>query len=254
MPSVAARLVSIVGLPLEQVYDRRRGRTYRATRNLTWQRKMPDFLEVVEGSWWEERPRSFSSQHVSRRPRGSASRSARSSSGWSERAGSRQGCVVASRRSDSPRLTLRLYSFSQCVEGRTDCLLRSARVAPEQAPELQRAAFEKFPSVTIISIADVLRIVQEIVDQIALVIRFVSAFTVLAGIVILASSVIATRLRRVRETAILKTLGATRARVTGIFSVEFLILGLSCGTDGQFVGNGFYRLAPGRIARCALRV
>ena len=52
---------------------------------------------------------------------------------------------------------------------------------------------------------------QEVVDQIALVIRFISAFAILAGAIILASSIAGTRFRRVREIVIFKTLGATRA-------------------------------------------
>ena len=240
VPSVAARLVSIDGLPLEQVYDRRRGRTYRATRNLTWRRKMPDYLEVVEGSWWEGTPEEFlvSARESTAKRLGIQ---VGSELEWMVGSGPVRAKVVALHRAEAIRPGSR-FGFILSPNALRDVptvFYGSARVVPAQAPELQRAAFEKFPSVTIISIADVLRIVQEIVDQIALVIRFVSAFTILAGIVILASSVIATRLRRVRETAILKTLGATRARVTSIFSVEFLILGLSAGLMGSLLATAF---------------
>src|SRR5207245_3590078 len=103
------------------------------------------------------------------------------------------------------------------------------RVTPAAVPALQRAAYEKFPTVSVVNAADVLKIVQDVVDQIALVIRFISLFTILAGAIILASSVAGTRFRRIREVVILKTLGATRRRVAGIFSGEFLILGAVAG-------------------------
>ncbi len=74
----------------------------------------------------------------------------------------------------------------------------------------RRPLYERNPTVTVVNIADVLVIVQDVVDQVALVTRFVSAFAILAGAVILASSVAGTRFRRVREVAILKTVGATR--------------------------------------------
>ena len=51
-----------------------------------------------------------------------------------------------------------------------------------------------------INAADVLTIVQEVVDQVALVVRFISAFAIIAGAIILASTVAGTRLRRTRET------------------------------------------------------
>ena len=78
-----------------------------------------------------------------------------------------------------------------------------------------------------------LEIVQQVVDQIALVVRFISMFAILAGVMILASSVAGTRFRRIREVVILKTLGATRQRVAGIFSVEFSGAGRGGGPDGE---------------------
>jgi putative ABC transport system permease protein len=60
--------------------------------------------------------------------------------------------------------------------------------------------------------------------------------------VILASSVAGTRFRRIREAAILKTLGATRNLVMAVFSCEFLILGSVAGLMGSLLASGFSRL------------
>ena len=118
---------------------------------------------------------------------------------------------------------------------------------PTEAPELQREVFEKFPTVSVINAADVIEIVQEVVDQIGMVVRFVSAFAILAGVVILVSSVVATRFRRIHEVVILKTLGATRRRVAGIFSVEFLILGTVAGLIGSVLARSFSNLLLTRM-------
>ena len=48
-----------------------------------------------------------------------------------------------------------------------------------------------------------------------------------------------TRFRRMREVVILKTLGATRWRVSRIFSVEFLVLGAVAGLMGSLLASGF---------------
>src|ERR1700755_2358126 len=103
----------------------------------------------------------------------------------------------------------------------------------------ERAAYQAFPTVTVINVAEALEIVQQVVDQIALVIRFLSGFAILAGAVILAASVAGTRFRRVREVVILKTLGATRRHITRIFSVEFLTLGLVAGLMGAILATLF---------------
>ena len=97
------------------------------------------------------------------------------------------------------------------------------------------------------NMADVLQTFQGVVDQISMVIRFISLFAILAGAIILASSVAGTRFRRVREVVILKTLGATRWRVSKIFSVEFLVLGLVAGVMGALLANGFASLLLKRL-------
>ena len=100
---------------------------------------------------------------------------------------------------------------------------------------------------SVINVADVLDRVQEVVDQIALVVRFISAFAILAGVIILASSIAGTRFRRIREVVILKTLGATRRRVAQIFSVEFLVLGLVAGLMGSLLATAFSALVLRRL-------
>ena len=72
----------------------------------------------------------------------------------------------------------------------------------------------------------------DVVDQITIVIRFLAGFSILSGLIILASSIASTRFRRMREVVVLKTLGATRNRIATVFSVEFLVLGLLAGAVG----------------------
>jgi putative ABC transport system permease protein len=102
--------------------------------------------------------------------------------------------------------------------------------------------YRQFPTVTVINVADVLQIVQGVVDRISEVVRFISMFAILAGAVILSSSVAGTRFRRMREVVILKTLGATRWRVSRIFSVEFLVLGAVAGLMGGLLASEFANL------------
>ncbi len=116
------------------------------------------------------------------------------------------------------------------------------RVRPEHGSELSRRTFEAFPSVLFINAVDFFETVQEVVDQIAFVVRFVSGFAIVAGIIILVSSVTATRFRRLREVAVLKTLGATRGRLTEIFSVEFLVLGTVAGGIGSLLAVAYAML------------
>ena len=101
--------------------------------------------------------------------------------------------------------------------------------------------YQQFPTVTVVNVADVMQIVEDVVRRIATVIRFISAFTILAGAVMVASSIAGTRFRRMREVVILKTLGATRRRIAWIFSVEFLALGAVAGLMGSLLAVGLRR-------------
>ena len=113
----------------------------------------------------------------------------------------------------------------------------AAHVDGPQIPAMQRALFAVYPTVTVINIADVLDTIQGFVGQITQVVRFLAGFSMLSGIVILASSVASTRYRRIREVVVLKTIGATRGRIATVFSVEFVVLGLLSGGVGVVFAN-----------------
>ena len=78
-------------------------------------------------------------------------------------------------------------------------------------------------------------------------VRFVAAFAILGGVIILASSIAGTRYRRVREVAILKSVGARRSRIIGVFSVEFLVLGVVAGVIGSVLAVVFTALIVDQV-------
>ncbi|MGC1297047.1 MAG: FtsX-like permease family protein, partial [Alloacidobacterium sp.] len=120
-------------------------------------------------------------------------------------------------------------------------------VQAKQIPFMERALFAAYPTVTVINIADILETVQSVVHQITLVIRFLAAFSIFSGTIILASSVASTRFRRIREVVVLKTLGATRNRIAAIFSIEFVVLGLLAGVVGVIFANLLSRVLLHRM-------
>jgi putative ABC transport system permease protein len=114
-------------------------------------------------------------------------------------------------------------------------------------PMIERTLFAAYPTVTVINIADILQTIQGVVDQITIVIRFLAGFSILSGLIILASSVASTRFRRIREVVVLKTLGATRNRIATVFSVEFIVLGLLAGAVGAAFANVLTRILLHRM-------
>jgi putative ABC transport system permease protein len=108
---------------------------------------------------------------------------------------------------------------------------------PGGTSTLRRVLYEHFPTVTVIDVAATLETIRQVLLQITYVIQFLAAFSIFAGIVILASAIAGTKYRRIREVVVLKTLGATRPRIAAIFSIEFAVLGLIAGLVGLVFAN-----------------
>jgi putative ABC transport system permease protein len=107
--------------------------------------------------------------------------------------------------------------------------------------------YNAYPTVTVINVAQVLETVRAVVIQITYVIQFLAAFSIFAGVIILASSIAGTRYRRIREVVVLKTLGATRRRIATVFSIEFAVLGLVAGVVGILFANIIARVLLTRM-------
>jgi putative ABC transport system permease protein len=120
-------------------------------------------------------------------------------------------------------------------------------IAPKQVASMERSFFAAYPTVTVINVADVLDRIESVVDQITLVVRVLAGFSILAGLMILASSIASTRFRRMQEAVVLKTLGATRMRIVRTFSVEFSVLGLLAGVVGVIFANLLTRILLHRL-------
>ncbi|MFN7936220.1 MAG: FtsX-like permease family protein [Bryobacteraceae bacterium] len=249
VPITAARILKINGQPIGDRPLKGFSRRFTQTRSVSWARELPPQSKVIDGAFWDKTP----AKGVEVCLNEEAAKTLESAPGdtieWIASSKSISSTVACIYRSDSVRIGSNFeFLFSPgALDGLPTLHFAAVRMQPAQIAPLQRAVFAKFPTITVINGADVLAIIQEVVDQIALVIRFISFFAILAGAIILASSVAGTRFRRVREVVILKTLGATRRRIGGIFSVEFLILGLAAGVLGSLLATAFSLLVLKRL-------
>ena len=105
-------------------------------------------------------------------------------------------------------------------------IFTGVRVAPDEIAALQNRMVAAFPNVTVIDVTATIAQFASVVQRITQVVRFFSAFSILAGLLIVISSVYATRLARVQEAAYYKVLGATGGWVTAVFALENVLLGL----------------------------
>jgi putative ABC transport system permease protein len=233
-PSVSAQLLTIDGTPLEHIPLEEGARRFLNTQFvLTWARDMPPATQILEGAWWPQQPQEplVSVQEFAAQALGLKVGSILE---WTAIGGNIRARVANIRRTDA----LRVGANNQFIlspgtlENFSMVYYAAIRVKPEDAAAVQARIFRQFPTVTVINAADVLEIIQGVVDRVSLATRFVAGFAIFGGLVVLASSIAATRYRRIREVAVLKTVGATRGTLTRMFCAEFAVIGSAAGLIG----------------------
>ena len=245
VPAVSLRLKTVNGATLDRLNLKGFDRRFLQTRTVTWYDTRPGFVEMVSGAWLAAPTDVLLNEDAAKALKAVPGSTLQFDA---------YGRAIDVRVSGVFKIEqVRLGSGVEFIFPRQQLAglplnyFGGVRVKTSQVAALQRASYRQFPTVSVINVADVLDIIQEVVDQIAVVVRFISGFAILAGIVILASSVAGTRFRRIREVAILKTLGGTRRRIAAIFSVEFLILGGLAGLLGGLLATGFAHLLMSRF-------
>src|ERR1019366_2868656 len=104
--------------------------------------------------------------------------------------------------------------------------------SPAQAAKVQRAVVDAFPNVTAIDLALVIETLDGIFSKVEFAIEFMALFTVATGLVVLVGAIVTGRHQRIRETVLLRTLGASRRQVNLIQLVEYAVLGIQAAVVG----------------------
>jgi putative ABC transport system permease protein len=232
VPMVRARLTAINDVPVSQIKfagDRAQGFVEREA-NLTWARTLRDDNRVIAGQWWRDGDGGG--------PRVSVEQE------YAERLGLKLGDTVTydvAGESITAHITslreVRWDSFQpnffmvfspDVLEDVTGTLITSVHVEPDQRPALVDLV-RTFPEVTIIDLDALLSQVRDVMDKAALAVQYVFLFTLAAGLMVLLAAVQATRDERRYESAMLRTLGASRRVVFQGVAAEFTALGLLSG-------------------------
>jgi putative ABC transport system permease protein len=237
LPVVQGRFISLNGQRLENLKDQHFPRRMLESAELTWSDAPPEGDKLTQGKWWTDAGAAELAvgEGVAQRLHLGVGSAIELEVGGTTRALK----VAAIYRADGQHLGART-SFvlpSGQLKGEPATWYGGAHIDPKQVPALERALFAAYPTVTVISLADILERIETVVDQITFVVRFLAGFSIFAGLMILASSIASTRFRRMREAVVLKTLGATRMRIVRTFSVEFSVLGLLAGSVGVVFAN-----------------
>jgi putative ABC transport system permease protein len=216
--------------------------------NLTWSAALMDDNQLVAGRWWA--PQDFGKPLVS------------ISSEYQEAlhlklgdkltfdvAGETLTVAVASIRKvrwDSFRPNFFLVFPPRLLDGAAGTYMTSVYLTPAQRPALVDLV-RQFPTISVIDVDAILKQIRDIMDRASLAVQYVFLFTLAAGIVVLLAAVQSTRDERRYESAMLRTLGASRGTVLQGVAAEFSALGFLSGTLAAFGATGVGWILANRL-------
>jgi putative ABC transport system permease protein len=103
--------------------------------------------------------------------------------------------------------------------------------------KLIRAVADAYPMVTSVRVREALETIGTVVTNLVLAVRAASAVTLISAILVLGGALAAGHRHRVYDAVILKTLGATRARLLGAYALEYLMIGFATAIFGVIAGS-----------------
>jgi len=123
-------------------------------------------------------------------------------------------------------------------------------VLVSKAPDNETlAAYRKevvktFPNVSVVDLGSILSTLNDILAKISYVIKFMAGFSILTGLLVLISSLLLSKFQRIKESVLLRTLGAVRNQILKINATEYAILGILSAATGIFISLiGSYLIA-----------
>jgi putative ABC transport system permease protein len=231
-PMIRARLTSINGRPVTDLAlasDRARGFAERE-QNLSWSESLSPGNKLVDGRWWGEADRGRALVSVATDYRDELGLKLGDMLAF-DVAGEPLEAEVASFREvqwDSFRPNFFLVFSPGTLDGMVGTWLTAVRLEPGQRPMLTDLV-RQFPSVSVFDVEAILTQVREVMDRASLAVQYVFLFTLVAGIVVLLAAVQSTRDERRYESAMLRTLGASRRVVLKGVAAEFATIGVLAG-------------------------
>ncbi|HEY7239137.1 MAG TPA: FtsX-like permease family protein [Burkholderiales bacterium] len=228
-PMVRGRLTAVNGKPVSEAdySEERSKRLVEREFNLSYVDRLPGHNTLAAGRWLDPRGRELSVEE------GIAERL-----GWKlgdeltfSVAGESFSARITSLRRvrwDSMKVNFFVIASPTLLAELPTSYVSAFRVEPGREQALNQLA-ARFPNVTLVDVAAMVRQAQEVIDQLIAAVQFVFLFAFGAGLLVLYSALVATEDERRREAAVMRVYGASRAQVSGAQRIEFLAMGAISG-------------------------
>ena len=239
-PIVPMRVAAVNGREVRRGADDRDGWAFQREYRSTWRDTMVAAERLREGRWWDAAP---------------AGDAVSLEMGIAEDLGVEVGDritwdvqgvpletrVASLREVDWTRFTPNFFAvFPREVLGDAPhtWIFLTRVESEEQLVAVQGEAVRLFPNISAVDLARLREALDEVLTRVRLVIQFLAAFSIGAGILVLLGAVATSRLQRLREAALLRTLGATRRQLLTVLATEYAALGAVAAVSGLLLAAG----------------
>ncbi|HSM59432.1 MAG TPA: FtsX-like permease family protein, partial [Longimicrobiales bacterium] len=255
-PLVPARIAAINGESVEELRQRQRGpdrpegwAVRREYRN-TYRGELGPAETLVSGRWWDGTPGADDGTEVEAGGLARVSLEVDVAADlrvglgdtivWNV-AGARLSSVVSSlRRVEWHRLEPNFFAVFEpgALDDAPQTTIMVARIPdPQTRAAFQRDLVRAFPNVSALDFSRVQEAIDGVLVRVRQAVGFLGAFAALAGVLVLIGAVAASRVQRMREGALLKTLGARRGQVLAVLLSEYVALGTLATAAGLLLSG-----------------
>jgi len=249
-PMVKGRLTGINGKSVssENYRELRAKRLVDREFNLSWAGRLQPGNDIVSGKWWGKNGRG--------RPELSVEKGLAET--LSIHLGDALTFEVAGRRFSGKVTSLRKVNWNSfrvnffvltppgLLEDYPTSYITSFYLPPANRAAMNDLARD-YPNLLVIDVSSILAKMRKMTNQAALALEFVFLYSLAAGGMVLIAAFSSTQDERMREAAILRTLGASRRQVVAANASEFLILGGLSGLFGAMGATGVDYLASRKL-------
>jgi putative ABC transport system permease protein len=244
VPMMRGRLMALKGVPVAQIKaDEQVSWVLEGDRGITYAAHVPDGSTLVSGEWW---PPDYRGKPL-------VSFDQRAAEGLGLKVGDEITVNVLGRNLSATIASLRRLewrslgiNFVMVFSPNTFAGAPHTHLATVTFPggsdaaaetRILRAAAQQYPAVTSVRVKEALEAVDEVVGQLVLAIRGASSIALVSSLLVLAGALAAGHRARLYDAVVLKTLGATRAKLLSAYSLEYGALGLATAIFGLIAGS-----------------
>lgn len=142
-------------------------------------------------------------------------------------------------RRDRPARPFFVFVFPSSVLAQApQTYFTGVRVEAHQVGEIQNRIVSRLPNVSVIDIGSIVLSIAGLLHKLVFIVRFMALLSFLAGVLLIAGSITATRAERIREAVFYKVLGAGSGFVNTMFLLENSLLGIGSGLIGMLLAQG----------------